>query len=250
MKISFLEWIVMYNTKRLQTLILIVLPLFGASFILGCGNESASVNQKQVVGKKISSPKPMATQKNGPKEAEKPSVKVAESKKVSAKVPVAKKEITTPPISKSVPQKAAVSKDPVDADKGVTSHLEGSKPIMLASLYNPIGRTDPFESPLLKKPVKRKKKKRRIPQTPLEKIDISQLKLTGVINVSEGRKALVEEASGKGYVVNKGTYIGIHGGQISEITKSSILVDEEVEDIYGNPELKQRELKLLKPLED
>jgi hypothetical protein len=72
--------------------------------------------------------------------------------------------------------------------------------------YNPLGKLDPFEPLFKEKPeitqVKRKIKKR-VPRTPLEKIALSQLKLVGIVMAPSGNKALVQEASGKGYIINK-----------------------------------------------
>ena len=122
--------------------------------------------------------------------------------------------------------------------------------------YSPVGKIDPFQplfqaEPVVKSEKLKKKKrilKRRVPQTPLEKVDLSQLKLTGIIVAESGNKALVEEASGKGYVIRKGTYVGIHSGQVVDIDGDRVVVEEEVADILGNLERKKRELKLQKPL--
>lgn len=115
--------------------------------------------------------------------------------------------------------------------------------------YDPTGKIDPFE-PLFKEQkvvVKKKKKKKRKPQTPLEKVDISQLKLVGIILAESGNRALVEESSGKGYVIKKGTYIGINSGKVVEIMKEKVVVEEEVDDVFGKTKLRKREMKLPKP---
>ena len=119
----------------------------------------------------------------------------------------------------------------------------------LPVMYNPAGKIDPFE-PLFKEQkvvVKKSKKKKRLPQTPLEKVDISQLKLVGIILAESGNRALVEEASGKGYVIKKGTFIGINSGKVAEINKEKVIVEEEVDDVFGKTALRKREMKLPKP---
>jgi hypothetical protein len=65
-----------------------------------------------------------------------------------------------------------------------------------------------------------------IPHTPLQKADLSQLKLTGIIRASSGNRAMVEEASGRGYVIEKGAFIGINCGRVAQILKDRIIVDE------------------------
>ena len=119
-------------------------------------------------------------------------------------------------------------------------------------LYNPEGRIDPF-APLFKREqvvttvVKEKKKKRPGHLTPLEKVDLSQLKLLGTILAPSGNRAMVTDASGKGYVVTVGTYMGIASGRVVDILRDRVIVEEEVENIMGKISLRKRELKLQKP---
>ena len=115
--------------------------------------------------------------------------------------------------------------------------------------YDAIGKIDPFEPLFSEKPVsaKKKKDKKRIPRTPLERIDLSQLKLVGIILASSGNRALVEESSGKGYVIKTGTYIGVNSGKVVKIRKEKVVVEEEFEDVFGKTKLRQREIKLPKP---
>jgi type IV pilus assembly protein PilP len=95
---------------------------------------------------------------------------------------------------------------------------------------------------------KDKKKKERDPKelTPLEKVDLSQLKLVATLRATSGNKALVEDSTGKGYVINKGTFIGIHSGSVVEITSESIVVEEEIETLAGDVKIQKREIKLQK----
>jgi type IV pilus assembly protein PilP len=123
----------------------------------------------------------------------------------------------------------------------------------LSVLYNPENKIDPF-MPLFKEGPKAKvetpqkvEREKRIPRTPLERIDLSQLKLVGIIQSSNGNKGLVEEASGKGYIISIGTYMGTNGGKVIEISKDRVIAEEEVDDVLGKLTLQKRELKLQKP---
>jgi type IV pilus assembly protein PilP len=78
-------------------------------------------------------------------------------------------------------------------------------------------------------------------------VDLSQLKLVGIIRAQSGNRALVQEASGKGYIVTKGTYIGIRCGRVSEIEKDKVIVEEEDIDFSGEITTRTRELKLQRP---
>ncbi|MBU0971786.1 MAG: pilus assembly protein PilP [Proteobacteria bacterium] len=114
--------------------------------------------------------------------------------------------------------------------------------------YNPAGKIDPF-IPLLQDkeisaPVIEEKPKRML--TPLEKIALGQIKLVAVIQMKNRQIAMVEDATGKGYEVKIGTYIGKNSGQVSEIHQSSILVKEFLADYKGKRQVQFQEIKLHK----
>ena len=145
-----------------------------------------------------------------------------------------------PGVKTDVHQKAMA---PTSAEKTLGSAS------MLPPMYNPKGKVDPFEPLFREKPtlVKKSEHKKRTPRTPLEKIDISQLKLVAIVLAASGNRALVEESSGKGYVVKKGTYMGTKSGKVVKIEKDKVIVAEEFEDYRGNVTLRNREIKLPKP---
>jgi type IV pilus assembly protein PilP len=90
----------------------------------------------------------------------------------------------------------------------------------------------------------------RNPRTPLERIDISQLKLVGIVVSNDGNKALLESTSGKGYVVQEGAYIGTNAGKIVQIQKDKIVIAEQVEDVMGKMNIRKIELKLYSKKQD
>jgi len=120
----------------------------------------------------------------------------------------------------------------------------------VVSRYDPAEKIDPFE-PLFKEtpeiksgdlqPVDPKG------NTPLENIDLSQLKLTGIILAASGNKALLREASGRGYVISAGTPIGTHGGRVAGVLKDKVIVKERMKDRRGRFFFQETELKLNKP---
>lgn len=176
---------------------------------------------------------------------------------------------TSPPISTPTSTPTSIPTPPtsqppvpagMDANQKKAPETEASKsadgeapPTVIA--YNPTGKIDPFV-PLLKddpvKPVQTEKVKRekREPMTPLERVDLSQLKLTAIIRTPSGFKAMVEESTGKGYIVGMGTYMGIHSGKVVNILKDRVVVEEEVEDALGNVVNRNSELKFQKPFGD
>jgi type IV pilus assembly protein PilP len=182
---------------------------------------------------------------------EKPSEPPLKSRQITKKINIAEKDVqktTVKPKGKetadisNLKQKLVVEKIPT---AGKTNLPE------ITDLYNPEGKLDPFE-PLFKKErvsldVGKKKIKTRKPLTPLEKVNLSQLTLVGIILSPSGNRALVQESTGKGYVVKKGTYIGTNSGKIVQILKDRIIIEEESEDIYGKVSIIKKPLKLQKP---
>jgi type IV pilus assembly protein PilP len=109
---------------------------------------------------------------------------------------------------------------------------------------------DPFEPSFRDKPDRvpvLKKRKKRVPRTPLEALDPSQLKLVGVMLSDKGNTALLEDASGKGYVIRKGSYIGMNAGKVVQILKDRVIIEEQIEDIHGKIIVQKREIQLHKP---
>jgi type IV pilus assembly protein PilP len=104
---------------------------------------------------------------------------------------------------------------------------------------------DPFEPAFRNK--SRTVHKKSKPSSPLEKLDLSQMKLVGVILSDKGNKALVEDASGKGHMIREGTYIGINAGTVSQILRDRVIIEEKIEDAYGRMRTQKKVLKLNKP---
>lgn len=131
---------------------------------------------------------------------------------------------------------------------GISGEISEEKLFYIAK-----GKTDPFE-PLIKEkpPVEEPKEtieEDNVPQrvlTPLEKLDFSQMKLVAILNKEAGSVAMVQEASGKGYIVNIGTYIGRSSGQVVSIEKDKLVIQEKVKDYKGNVVDRFQELKLNK----
>ena len=165
------------------------------------------------------------------------------------KVPAVK-----PKTASGGPKVAANRQKPVTRARKTKPPIEPSKAEPKAGgeppPYNPIGKLNPFE-PLFKDqpaiPASKKKRKKRVPRTPLERIALSQLKLTGIIQASSGNRALVQESSGKGYIIKRGTYIGLNAGKVTEIRGDVVIIEEEVENVMGKVSTRQKKLKLPKP---
>jgi len=207
------------------------------TFLLGPLNFAESAEKGKVVSRKIV-----------PKKVGKP---VVRTQKKVVPAPVAKKAV---PQKVTTPQKSAKEMKPQERKSDLPAGLM-AKPSLATVMktkrkgliYNPKGKLDPFTPLYKEKPETGKKPIRRTPRTPLEKIALSQLKLAAVILAESGNRALVEEASGKGYIIKTGTYIGTKSGKVIKITSDRIILEEEVEDLLGNIVKKEKQLKLQKP---
>lgn len=160
---------------------------------------------------------------------------------------------------KIVDQKSVNKTSATDAGSKSDSKMERFEPkseislinTKVVPLYDPAGKIDPFE-PLFKETPKIKSAPwtytdtGRKPTTELEKIDLSQLRLTGIILAASGNKALIQEASGRGHVISKGTYIGTHGGRVSGVLRDMVIVEEKMKDVTGRLFIQKIELQLNK----
>ncbi|MBS3755471.1 MAG: pilus assembly protein PilP [Desulfobacterales bacterium] len=134
--------------------------------------------------------------------------------------------------------------------------LSGDESLMADEqrLYTRKGRVDPFEPFLNKGPESNGEGGEEDanlpspPDTPLTRVSLSQLKLTAILQIPGEKKsiAMVEDPGGKGYVINKGTYVGESGGKVSEILSDRILIREKYKDVYGKIAVREIEKKLQK----
>ena len=225
----------MVKMKSVRSILCI---LFVLSFLLGCEEDKAPPQKPTVVSKKIdaSAVEPPAEDAASKAQASEPSATAVAEKATKADDREVKKH--TAELLASVKQE--------DGESGRTdSYSSKGKPDPFAPLF----RDEPEQAAATASaPVaSRTKRKKRIPTTPLEKVDLSQLKLVATVRSGNGNAALVEDASGKGFIVKRGTYIGINSGSVIQIVKDKIVVEEEIETLLGEISLQKRELKLQKP---
>jgi len=92
--------------------------------------------------------------------------------------------------------------------------------------YSPIGKRDPFRSYLADLAAAGPSSDmRKVQET--EKYEMDQYKLKGIISHTSAPKALVEDPTGRGHVLRLGTPLGKHGGRVTRITSTGIVVTEE-----------------------
>ena len=114
---------------------------------------------------------------------------------------------------------------------GSAAGVPSSKPTTTETgwKYDPTGKPDPFKSFILATVAQEEiPKVVRRQLTPLQKMPLSEIEsgLKAIIWGQLGNKALVEDATGKGYVVQEGTYVGQHDGIVKKIYEDRIVVEE------------------------
>jgi Tfp pilus assembly protein PilP len=96
--------------------------------------------------------------------------------------------------------------------------------------YDAQGQRDPLE-PLVKAvPPETLRPKPRAPDrplAPLERFDISALKLVGIVWGDLGRKALIKAPDGKSYFATLDTYMGKYSGKVIAIENDRLVIEEQ-----------------------
>lgn len=104
--------------------------------------------------------------------------------------------------------------------------------------YNPQGRRDPFDSLVKDSSHQAELERVRIdperPRGPLERFDLSALKLVGILQGQLGRRGLIRAPDKKGYFVTIGMYMGQNAGQITAIEPDRLVIEEKFKDAEGN----------------
>jgi type IV pilus assembly protein PilP len=152
----------------------------------------------------------------------------------------------TPPASPPLKTKSpAVEKKKQEPTKVAEKKEEKKEEVEYS--YNPAGKSDPFR-PFIQLASVRSGS--RAVLTPLQKFDISQLKLVAIITAPGGNIALVEDVTGKGYFLKKGTWIGKNDGKVTKILKDKVIIEEVYQDIFGQTKTNEISMFLQKELEE
>lgn len=177
---------------------------------------------------------------------EMPSQKTREAIEKFKEVPAsAKKDIST--LKESARSKlkslggsrsAEVAEDPLDMPEPNAQMPDGDSP----RRYSSAGKRDPFRPFVLEL---RPQRRRRANLSPLERVEVSQLKLVGIIWDIPEPRAMVEDTAGLGYVIKIGTPIGRNDGTVKAIAPKEVVIEENFFDFYGAKKSREVKLKLV-----
>lgn len=96
--------------------------------------------------------------------------------------------------------------------------------------YHAIGKRDPFQSFLSMD----ERSEDYTPDTPLQKYEIEQYVLIGIVWGIEESLALVRDPEGIGHVMEMGSYVGRNWGRVTQIADNEVVVTEEYRTINGD----------------
>ena len=109
--------------------------------------------------------------------------------------------------------------------------------------YTPTGKRDPFTPPFSTAAPETTDSDE--PKTPLQRFDLGQLKLVGVIWETDEPRALIEDSGGLGYIITRGTLIGSRGGIVKMIEPKRVVIEEYETDFFGKRQIQEKELRLV-----
>lgn len=82
--------------------------------------------------------------------------------------------------------------------------------------------------------------------TPLQKVDVSEVKLVGIMKDPQGNMALIQTMDGKGYFLREGIQIGKNEGVVEKILEDKVVVKEKKTNFLGQIEVTEAVLILKK----
>jgi type IV pilus assembly protein PilP len=95
--------------------------------------------------------------------------------------------------------------------------------------YDAKSRRDPFQS--MVKLLKASQTRAELP--PLQRLELSDVKLIGIVSDASGYYGLIQTPDGKGYTVRVGTSMGTNNGTIRLISEQRVVVAEPTIDTHG-----------------
>jgi type IV pilus assembly protein PilP len=103
------------------------------------------------------------------------------------------------------------------------------------------GKRDPFR-PMTLRPKTSTRPRENL--SPLERFELGQLKVAGIVWEIKEPRAMIEDTAGLGYIVKVGTPIGINEGTIKAIHRNEIVVEESYTDFHGAKKKRDVRMKL------
>lgn len=124
-----------------------------------------------------------------------------------------------PPAPAAAPAAAVAAPEP-------EAPVAAQAPAPYVYTYNPVGKRDPFRSPLEELGPNPNPGPVTTCTEPLCAFDLDQLKLVAVVTGDANPVAMVEDPAGRGHIVRRNTRMGRQGGKVTQILRDSVTVTE------------------------
>ena len=105
-------------------------------------------------------------------------------------------------------------------------------------------RPDPF-FPFLTQEMMKAEARAKAELTGTQKFEPAQLTLVAIVSSRRGFLAMVQDSSGIGYVLHKGTKIG-ETGKVVQITQDKVIIEQSLKNVTGEPIARKTEMILNK----
>lgn len=107
--------------------------------------------------------------------------------------------------------------------------------------FSPAGKRDPFRPYNLRTSTTSRPREN---LSPLERFELNQLRLVGIVWDVKEPRAMIEDTAGLGYIVTVGTPIGSNEGKVKAIHRNEVVVEESYEDFSGAKKKREVNIKL------
>ena len=157
---------------------------------------------------------------------------------VGKSLPAPKDSVTSKPASRFRRQevKAEEKIEPVD----LNTPIKAAQPKIVPRTLKEDSR-DPFRPATLQKKVVARPREN---LSPLERFELNQLKIVGIVWDMKEPRAMVEDTTGLGYTIKVGAPIGANDGVVKAIHRNEIIVEEVYYDVYGARKKREVSMKL------
>ena len=118
----------------------------------------------------------------------------------------------------------AAAPSPASSDVAKPAEAVAAAPHVYA--YNPLGKRDPFRSPMDDLQRVSQESQASSCADPLCQWDLGQLRLVAVVTGDSNPMGMVEDPLGRGHVVRRGARMGRQGGKVTQILRDSVTVTE------------------------
>lgn len=138
-------------------------------------------------------------------------------------------------------QNALAETKPAKTNSDGAAAAEQKSDLQSPANVSTVGKRDPFRPFTLNT---RTNSRPRKDLSPLERYELGQLRLVGIVWHVKEPSAMVEDSVGLGYIVKVGTPMGANDGKVKAIKPNEIIIEETYVDLFGAKKKREVNIKL------